>query len=66
MPIKELLAVTLMILSGIYVAHPFDFQNEVRKVEISILREISSTGNWGDPSFSGAGKSIRLPNTNRK
>jgi hypothetical protein len=58
-PIKEFVALTVMILGGIYVAHPFDFQNEVRKVEASILKEISNTHNWGNPGFSGAKKYIQ-------
>jgi hypothetical protein len=62
MPIKELLALTLMILSGIYIAHPFDFQNEVRKVEISILKEASRTNDWGNPSFSGTKKYTQWKN----
>jgi hypothetical protein len=59
MPIKELLALSVMIMGSIFVAHPFDFQNAIRKVEVSILKEISRTDNWGDPSFSGARKYIR-------
>jgi len=63
MPIKEFLALTVIILSGIFAAHPLDFRDEVRKVELSILREISRTDTWGNPSFSGAKKYISRPNT---
>jgi hypothetical protein len=59
MPIKEFLAITTVVLAAIFAAHPFDFSNAVRKVELSILKEASRTDNWGDPSFSGAKKYIR-------
>jgi hypothetical protein len=56
MPIKELLAITTLALAAIFAAHPFDFSNAVRKVELSILKEASRTDNWGNPSFSGTRK----------
>jgi hypothetical protein len=59
MPIKELLTITTLALATIFAAHPFDFSSNVRKVELSILKDASRTDNWGDPSFSGAKKYIR-------
>ena len=66
MPIRELLALTIIIMGGIFVAHPFDFHNAIRKVEVSILREVSRTDNWGDPSFSGARKYIHAQHSEHR
>jgi len=61
MPIKELLALTTIVLSGIYAAHPFDFANTIRRVEVSILRKVVRTNDWGNPSFSG----VQRPRRNK-
>jgi hypothetical protein len=68
MPIKELLAIATIALAGIFAAHPFDFSNAVRRVELSILKEASRTDNWYDcrqpffgecsPSHSGVSRSL--------
>jgi hypothetical protein len=58
MPIKEFLVITNVALTAIFAAHPFDFSDAFRKVELSILKEASRTDDWGDPSFSGAKKYI--------
>jgi hypothetical protein len=62
MPIRELLAFTTFALVAIFAAHPFDFSNAVKKVELSILKEASRVDNWGDPSFHNARKYIRAQN----
>ena len=49
MPIKELINLAFVIVAGIAVTHPMTFAVELRKVELSILREASDTRSWGDP-----------------
>jgi len=39
MPIRELLVASTVTLAAIFAAHPFDFSNAVRKVEISTLKD---------------------------
>jgi hypothetical protein len=71
MPIKELVSVALMILTGICVTHPMNAALAIRKVELSILREASDTRSWGVPVIFPEGKSTRSaarsgPHTNRR
>jgi hypothetical protein len=59
MPIKEILNLAFVIVLGIAVAHPMTFAHELRKIEYSILREASKTGNWGNPMDALAYKPMR-------
>lgn len=51
MPIKELVALSAVIMAGIFITHPFTFPSAVRQVEFSILKEMGRTDTWGDPSL---------------
>jgi hypothetical protein len=51
MPSKEIIALAAAIMGGIFITHPFGFANAIRKVEFSILREVTRTDNWGNPSL---------------
>jgi hypothetical protein len=51
MPIREILALAAVIFGGIFVTHPLSFRTTIRQVQFSILREITRTDNWGDPSL---------------
>jgi hypothetical protein len=49
MPIKEVINLVFVIVTGIAVTHPMTFAVELRRIELSILREASDTRSWGDP-----------------
>jgi hypothetical protein len=59
MPIKELLTLSTLILGGIAVTHPLDFQRAILRTEYSVLKEASRTNNWGDLSFAAAKRASR-------
>ena len=51
MPIKEIVSFTLGIVMTIAVAGgPLQLRANLRKVQIEILREMTRTDNWGNPS----------------
>lgn len=51
MPVKELLALSAIILAATYIANPFHPQQALRNLEIRILREARRTDDWGNPSI---------------
>ena len=51
MPIKEIMTVASLVLGGLIVTHPLTWRSEIRKVQFSILREVTSTRSWGNPSI---------------
>jgi hypothetical protein len=61
MPTKELLAATVLILTGIFVTHPLTFTNSVRGVEFSILKEVTRTDTWYDPSLFHSNRYTKRP-----
>lgn len=61
MPTKELLALSFTILGGLFITHPHDFVHTVHKVEYSMLRELTRTDNWGNPSLFRRNKYTKHP-----
>jgi hypothetical protein len=59
MPIKEIIALSSLILAGVFIAHPDDFVYQVQKMEYSILKEAARVDNWDQPSLFETAKSIR-------
>jgi len=57
MPIREFINLSLLILTGICITHPMTAALEIRKIELSILREASDTRSWGVPVIFPEGKS---------
>ena len=53
MPINEIMTVAAILLAGIVATHPLTWKTEVRKVQIAILRDVSDTRSWGNPSLWG-------------
>ena len=52
MPIKEIMTLTLIIMSGWYVTvGQRGMLRNVQKTKIKILREVARTDNWGNPSI---------------
>lgn len=51
MPIKELIALTVVVMTGIFAANPLRFQENLQKVKFQILREATRTDTWGSPSI---------------
>lgn len=51
MPIKELLALSAIILTAMYISNPLHPQQAVRNLEIRILRVARRTDDWGNPSI---------------
>ena len=49
MPIKGFINLAFVVMLGIFITHPMTFAVELRRVELSILREASDTRSWGDP-----------------
>ncbi len=58
MPIKEIIALSSLILTGIFITHPGDFVYQVQKLEFSILKEASRVDNWDQPALFETEKSI--------
>ncbi len=57
MPIKEIMTLTLIIMSGWYVTTgQRGMLKNVQKTKINILREVARTDNWGNPSIWGSPK----------
>jgi len=51
MPIKEIITFTMGVVMTIAVAGgPLNLKTNLRKVQIEILREMTRTDNWGNPS----------------
>jgi hypothetical protein len=59
MPIQEIIALSALILTGVFVAHPGDFVDQVQKIEYSILKETARVDNWDQPSLFETDKSIQ-------
>jgi hypothetical protein len=52
MLIKEIMALGISILFGLWVAHsPRAFHHRVRAFQVKILKEAARTDNWGDSSI---------------
>ena len=56
MPVKGLIDFAWIVFFGIVVTHPLTFRAELRKVQYAILREVSDTRSWGNPSIFRHGK----------
>lgn len=51
MPIKEIVSFTMGIVMTIaVVGGPLNLKTNLRKVQVQILREMTRTDNWGNPS----------------
>lgn len=50
MPIKEIMAVASFGLATLIVTHPLTWRTEMRRIQIAILRDVSDTRSWGNPS----------------
>lgn len=60
MPIKEIITIAVVIMSGWYVVGGQQgMLRNIRKAQISILREVGRTDNWGNPSIFGKNKFMR-------
>jgi hypothetical protein len=51
MPIEKIIALASVIVAGIMATHPFTWRTELRKLEYSMLKEVSDTRSWGNPSL---------------
>jgi hypothetical protein len=51
MPIEKIIALASAVFAGVVATHPLTWRVEVRKLEYSILKEVSDTRSWGTPSF---------------
>jgi len=59
MPIDKFISLALIIFTGICATHPMTAALELRKIELSILREASDTRSWGVPVIFPEGKSTQ-------
>jgi hypothetical protein len=60
MPIKEIMTWTMLVLAGWYMTGgPKGTATKMRKAEIAILREVTRTNTWGDPSLFHHARRIR-------
>lgn len=50
MPIKEIIAISAVIMASIIAAHPTRSRKAIRDFQFKILREVGRTDNWGKPS----------------
>jgi len=52
MPVDKIITYTFGIIATLAVLHgPLHLRDEMRKIEIQILRETARTDNWGNPSI---------------
>jgi hypothetical protein len=51
MPVDKFVSLATAIVLGTMIAHPFDWRVRLLKVQYSILREVSDTRSWGNPSI---------------
>ena len=52
MPVDKIITYTFGIIATLAVLHgPLHLRDEMRKIEIQILRETARTNNWGNPSI---------------
>jgi hypothetical protein len=51
MPIEPLIKLSAAILIGLAITHPMNVSRAIRGVEFSVLREITNTRSWGNPSI---------------
>lgn len=51
MPIKEIMALSAIIMASIIAANPTNPRAAIRRFEMRILKEITRTDNWGSPSI---------------
>ncbi len=67
MPIKELVTFSFGVIGALILLHgPFHVQQEMRKLEIQILRETTRSNAWGNPSiFIGHGTKSHIHATGR-
>ena len=68
MPIKEILALSTIIVASIFLRHPTHFREAIRKSELQIFREVGRTSAWGRPSIFGSFevRSWTEPHSNRR
>lgn len=60
MPIKEIMTLGIIIMSGWYVTGgQRGMLKNIQETKVKILREVTRTDNWGNPSIWGNGKTIR-------
>jgi hypothetical protein len=67
MPIDKIITFAFGVLGTLLLLHgPFHLQEEMRKLEIEILRETARTDNWGSPDiFAGHGTKSHIHATGR-
>lgn len=51
MPIKEIIAISALVMASIIATNPLHPQEAIRSIELRILREVRRTDNWGNPSI---------------
>jgi hypothetical protein len=61
MPIKEIMALAATIMGAIFITHPLSFEATIHRLERSMLRELSRTDNWGDPSIYHGNRYMQAP-----
>lgn len=51
MPIKEIMALSAVIVVSVMLTHPTRPLEAVRAIEVRILHEVGRTDNWGNPNI---------------
>ena len=51
MPVKSVVAVATVVVGSVMLMHPLTWKTELRKLQFSILREVTNTRSWGNPSI---------------
>jgi len=52
MPIKEIMIFTAGVLATLFATYgPSNFSTAIKKTKVEIIREVSRTNNWGNPSI---------------
>lgn len=51
MPIKEIIAISAVIMASVMAANPTRPREAIRELQFKILREVGRTDNWGNPSI---------------
>jgi len=50
--LNKAMAISVAVVFGLYVSHPLTWRVELAKLQYRILRDVSKTSNWGNPSLS--------------
>ena len=51
MPIKEIIAISALVMASIVATNPLYPQEAIRNFKLRVLREVGRTDNWGNPSI---------------